>query len=629
MKYAVISLFVITSLFIACNSLAAGQEKPSYNPTFFQFNEKDAKVTLEALRRIRTPQVVGIPPVNASRDLMIMPDGEIRHYGFQGGFVKGAGQVQPVYISSRDCGLSWREVLITGPTVGAMVRSPWSGDFLTVLCKTGRSNSDEWHTANQSCEGTGFFVHRSTRGPDGPFSSSLINRHTGFMARQPLPLRQRKRWVLPMQQQVEKRQHPGVMLSDDDGLTWREVILPSPPPHKIEWPHAGVRWQNYGCEPTVVELSDGKLWMLIRTSQDCHYEAFSSDGGESWTTPAPSRFYATITMPLLFRMNDGRLLVVWNNSTPLPELDHNAQPELNRSEREGTSEDFFTNRDVIHAAISKDDGKTWRGFRELYLNERRNDHDFRSSGGNASCLDKSVHQSQALELPEGKILLAFGQHPLCRKLIIFDPDWLLENHRKDDFSLGLGGWSVQQYLKSIAGNFRGISGHCAYNRRAGASLIPHPDGLPREVLQVARHPDTRLVHEIEGAVWNFPCGKRGSLKIRIRMPKGSQGIQVCLVDRWFNPVDPVVSHFAQHVLRIDSAGRINTIQCLNPDTWADLEIRWDTDTARFSVTGETWHKLPLVFPTRNGISYLHLQSIAAESDIYGTLIESVSASVEE
>ena len=170
-------------------------------------------------------------------------------------------------------------------------------------------------------------------------------------------------------------------------------------------------------------------------------------------------------------------------------------------------------------------------------------------------------------------------------LMIFDPDWLLADHREDDFSLGLAGWSVQQYLKSVPGNFRGVSGHCAYNRRAGASLVPHPDGQPREVLQVARHPDPRLVHEVEGAVWNFPCWPRGSLKLRLRMPQGSQGVQICLADRWFNPVDPVVARFAQHVLRLDAAGRINSVPCVKPDTWADVEIRWDGDAARFPRFG--------------------------------------------
>ena len=582
--------------------------------------------TLEALRRINAPRVVGVPPANACRGLMVMPDGEIRHYGFRHTPGKERNTGHPVYISSRDCGLHWREVPVKGPAAAAMVRSPWSGDFLTVLCKTRRpSHSTAAATVLQSIDGTGVFAIRSPQGPQGPFTHSLAGVHTGFMPRLPMPLRERKRWIQPIQCRVDGPTQPGVLLSDDDGLTWREILLPSPPPHRIEWPHEGVRWQNYGCEPTVVELSDGRLWMLIRTSQDNHYEAFSEDGGESWTTPAPSRFYATITMPLFFRMSDGRLLVVWNNSTPLPELDHDKQPGLNASEREGRSEDFFTNRDVIHAAISSDDGKTWRGFRELYLNDRRNDGDFRSTGGNAGSLDKSIHQSQAVELPEGKILLAFGQHDLCRRLIIFDPDWLLEDHREDDFAFGLVGWSVQQYLNSVPGNFRGISGHCAYNRRPGASLVPHPDGLPREVLQVARHPDPRLVREVEGAVWNFPCWQSGSLKIRLRMPQGSQGMQICLVDRWFNPVDPVVSHFAQHVLRLDAAGNINDVPCLEPDTWTDLEIRWEKDKARFRIADNPWHDLPCKFPTRNGVSYLHLQSAATEADPFGVLIESVAA----
>lgn len=587
---------------------------------------QSAPETQSALRQIYAPQVVGVPPENACRGLMVMPDGEIRHYGFRRDAGENGDSYRPLYISSRDNGLSWREVAIETPTAGAMVRSPWSNDFLTVLCRTGHPDHDT-ATASvlRSLTGTGLFAVRSTHGPEGPFTPARVSARTGFMARLPLPLRERRRWVQPIQCSVDGPVRPGVLLSDDDGATWREVLLPSPPRHRVEWPHEGVRWQNDGCEPTVVELSDGRLWMLIRTSQDCHYESFSADGGESWTEPAPSRFYATITMPLLFRMQDGRLLVVWNNSTPLPELNHDAQPGLNQSEREGRSEDFFTNRDVLHAAISTDDGQTWRGFRELYLNERRNDADFRTSGGNAESLDKSIHQSQAVELPEGKILLAFGQHALCRRLIIFDPNWLLENQREDNLTFGLGGWSVQQYLKSVAGNFRGVSGHCAYNRRAGAALVPHPDGLPREVLQVARHLDPRLVHDVEGAVWNFPCWPSGSIKLRLRMPQGSQGTQVCLVDRWFNPVDPVVSHFAQHVLHLDATGRINDIPGLKPDTWAELEIRWETDTARFRIDAGDWHELPRIFPTRNGISYLHVQSAAKEADPFGVLIEHVKA----
>jgi hypothetical protein len=212
-----------------------------------------------ALQRIYAPQVVGVPPMNASRDLMMLPDGEIRHYGFCGGFYGKAEQVRAVYISSRDGGLNWHEVIVDGMTAGAMVRSPWSGDFITVLSKTGHGGGDEWQSIHAVCEGTGLFVHRSVSGPDGPFTSTRINQYNGFLARQPLALRHRQRWVQPMQRAVDYPYQPVVLLSDDDGYTWREVILPSPPPHHVAWPHAGVRWQNYGCEPTVVELSDGRL----------------------------------------------------------------------------------------------------------------------------------------------------------------------------------------------------------------------------------------------------------------------------------------------------------------------------------------------------------------------------------
>ncbi|NLY00488.1 MAG: hypothetical protein GXY83_30705 [Rhodopirellula sp.] len=46
------------------------------------------------------------------------------------------------------------------------------------------------------------------------------------------------------------------------------------------------------------------------------------------------------------------------------------------------------------------------------------------------------------------------------------------------------------------------------------------------------------------------------------------------------------------------------------------------------VGDDAWRDLPRVFPTRNGISYLHLQSTATEADPFGVLIESVAAAAE-
>lgn len=578
------------------------------------------------LTRIHAPTVVGVPPANAFRDLVQLPDGELRHYGFR----REAQGASAVYLASRDHGLSWHECPAPAGCPGACVRSPWSGDWLALI--DAHFMKADLHLDEVPLGlGPGLYACRSSVGPDGPFECMRVADRRLVQLRLPLALRARRRWVAACHRKdPDSVNRLVVFRSDDDGRTWSETTLADVPPHVPTGHHRGVRWQNYACEPTLVELSDGRLWMVIRTSHDRHYEAFSEDGGVTWTEPVPSRFFGTITMPTLFRLSDGRILHFWCNTTPLPELDHDRQPGLLEWERDGHGEDVFTNRDAFHAAISEDDGRTWIGFREVLLNERRNDSDFRSSGGNGDTLDKSVHQSQAVELPGGKVLVSVGQHPLCRRLLIFDPAWLYETGRSDDFRFGLGGWSTHLYVQGIVGNFKGFAGHCAYNRRPGAQLVPDPDGAPREVLQVARHADPRLVEERQGAVWNFPAARAGELRLELRLPSGGQGFRLCLLDRWFNPCDVVAHESAMVSVTVDGRGRVaGTTLDLPLDAWTELALRW-TDAAGGSValaTPSDQASLPLGMPSTNGISYLHLQSIATAPDPVGVLIRSVEARV--
>lgn len=578
------------------------------------------------LKEIYAPELVGVPPSLTCRDMMVLDTGEIRHYGYK----TKDGEFQEIYLSSCNCGLSWREFPVDGKVPGACVQSPWSGDWITVLFWTGRVAHDYYQKVLRDCPEQGVYVFRSKNGADGEFSRTLISNANGFPIRQPLALRSRKRWIVPVQYYEKDKTMAAVIYSDDDGYNWKSVSIENTPPHPTEWPHKGERWQNLGIEPTVTELSDGSLYMLLRTSRDQHYESYSKDGGESWSKPVPSRFYSTLTMPTLLTLQDGRVLAFWNNATPLPEFNHQTQIGLNEGECNGGSEDVFTNRDVIHAAISEDDGKTWWGFREIYLNDLRNAGDFRRHGGSEDSLDKSVHQSQAVELPEGKVLLVFGQHKVCARMVIFDPDWLYAKERSDSFQDGLVNWSVQQYLKSPAGNYRGVGGHCAFNRRAGASLIPNPDCWYKEVLQIARHPDERLLFEKEGAVWNFPAGHEGILKLRFKLQAGSAGFQLCLLDRWFNPVDPVVSHFSTFVLTVDAGGFLNRSVKAELGCWHDLKISWNLKSQTAVVylnEKKTDLTLKLNFPSMNGISYCHLQSIAENTDVHGVLIEKISAKI--
>ncbi|MDD3153483.1 MAG: sialidase family protein [Victivallaceae bacterium] len=295
---------------------------------------------------------------------------------------------------SVDFGMNFQEECVAPDDPGARVQSPYSGDWITLLAGA----AHDWCPVEMRCPGSeaagalqrelkedGIFLLRSKHGPDGPFERTKIFSERMDLQRLPLPLRSRKRWVVPGQQRIGSLLVPVVLLSDDDGVSWRKVVVKHPSiPQQIIPPDKGLRWLQPG----------------------------------------------------LYTLSDGRMLAVWNNTTPLPELDHSTQPGLDRSVQDGTWEDVFTNRDVLHAAISDDEGRSWRGFREIALNEHRNDGDFRTVGGSWALFDKSVHQNQILELPDNKILVHFGQNPVCTRTMIFDLGYLDATERKGDFFAG-------------------------------------------------------------------------------------------------------------------------------------------------------------------------------------------------
>ncbi len=341
--------------------------------------------------------------------------------------------------------------------------------------------------------------------------------------------------------------------------------------------------------------------------------SYSSDGGETWTKAAPSVFHSTGTMPHLKRLSDGRLLFLWCNTRPLPELE----------DADGIWEDVFTNRDANHIAVSDDDGNTWKGYRELALNPYRNAVDFRSLGGPELSRDKSVHQFQTLELPYGKLMVLYGQH-VCRRIVILDLKWLYETKRHEDFIHGLHAISTQGYVKSVLGCYRGTEdaplsyvGHCAYNRISSAMMLPDPSGDGHEVLQIVRWNDERLVSPVGGAVWNFPIMQRGSVRVKLHV--AGEGLRLSLLDHWINPCDEEVRQLADFsavvTSSVHSANGFYTV------------IRLDFDcllnTVEVYADDRFLSKAKLKGTHPNGLCYVHMQSAATVPDLKGTLIAAI------
>lgn len=555
------------------------------------------------------PTEVAIPDGDAwSGNLCVMPDGEIRVYGVYG--KESVFQLNPprCYLASTDGGLSWKRHMVEGRfTLGASTYVPYLLKYVAVR--------------DAGYEGS-YILIGDTPDDQNPMRILISEKSCGEI-RMIFPMRSRNR-VIVVGHEKRPELHPTAFFAtlyyaDGDLRNWTRVPLEAAPFYTPAPGHTGVRWQQNNRENTIEELSDGRLMMISRTSMDYHYICYSSDGGETWTKPEASIFHSTGTMPHLRRLSDGRMVFLWCNTRPLPE----------REDADGVWEDVFTNRDANHIAITEDEGKSWRGYREMALNHLRNAADFRSIGGPEEGRDKSVHQFDALELPYGKLMVVYGQN-LCRRIVIMDLKWLYETKRREDFIHGMHAISAQGYVKSVLGCYRGTPeapldyvGHCAYNRVSSALMLPDPSGDGHEVMQVCRTDDPRLVSNVGGAVWNFPIAKRGTVRIKLCV-KGD-GLRVSLLDHWVNPCDEEVRQIADFSAVVTSSvhvpGELYTV--------IRLDFDCESNTVEVFSDNRFLSKAKIKGAHPNGLCYLHMQSAATGPDLDGALIAGMDFEAKE
>lgn len=554
----------------------------------------------KALQDIFEPTVVGVPLADSRRDVCVLPNGEIRSYQRMHG--NGVSEGVAEYIFSVDGGLSWTK----GYSEGKMQACTYIDEahvYLSVADKFSHSAKGFW--CLRSVVGPDDLEPKWVKISDDDYYDSFLPVKSAFSNRV---------WVTA---QKYGTCTPTFFYSDDFGLTWNIREVEHSAEFELKPPHKGLRWcKGSGSEPYAIELSVHKMMMLIRTPTDQFYQSFSYDGGDSWTKSEPSTFYGINTTPFLLRLSNGKTVVFWNNTKSLPEVDHSKTIPFDKGVLEGTGEDAFTNRDAAHCSVTDDCGETFVGYREFLLNEIRNNADFRYKGGVKSSNDKSVHQFQAFELPFNKILVSAGQNVASRKFVIFDVDWLYEQNAKEDFLTGLSKVSTQVYLKSLSGHtaHKAGNGHCAWNRTSGAVMMPDPDGGYDEYLYVSKHHDDRLVSDVQGAVWNFPMSRKGSVKVNLKMIEKS--IRFTLTDRWYNPCD----EFAMD----DSPFGFELSDGMTGTELTELLLEFDADEGVLNVSkdGEIIKAVRITKACPTGLSYLIIQC-ATPDDSKGFYIKSM------
>ncbi len=109
-------------------------------------------------------------------------------------------------------------------------------------------------------------------------------------------------------------------------------------------------------EHMIVELKDGRLWMLVRT----HYgigQSFSKDKGKTWSPGEDSNLGGPNSRFFIRRLNSGNLLLINHTDTPASVARDLCKQGKN-----------WRPRSHLTAFISDNDGKTWKGG--LLLDER-------------------------------------------------------------------------------------------------------------------------------------------------------------------------------------------------------------------------------------------------------------------
>jgi predicted neuraminidase len=181
-------------------------------------------------------------------------------------------------------------------------------------------------------------------------------------------------WLLPVSDWHKKTAR--VFASTDEGETWKER-------GHLQFPD----WEF--DEHMMVELRDGRLWMLARTKGQPH-ESFSTDGGATWSPPQQAATVQNINARyFLRRLKSGRILLVKN----------------------GPPSERLQKRTHMSAWLSEDEGKTWQGG--LLLDQRN-----------------AVSYPDGFEAPDGliHILYDWNRHT--------DAEILLAKFREEDVLAG-------------------------------------------------------------------------------------------------------------------------------------------------------------------------------------------------
>jgi hypothetical protein len=360
------------------------------------------------------------------------------------------------------------------------------------------------------------------------------------------------------------------LYSDDAGTTWKQ----SPDDLSVQTPDLG----TWGAdEPSAIELKDGRLWMLIRTQRGRLYESFSSDGGARWSSAKPSPLISSDSPAGLLRLKDGRILLFSNACLRYPYA--------------------YGARNVLHVAISEDEGRTWRGFREVARDPLRGDPPDAEG-------DYGLAYTFPIQTADGHVLFTnWVESGRTRSFRLFDPAWVYETKQTSDFARGIDDWTV-------------------FGTK-GVGVEPDAEANKTLVLAIRKADKDWPA----GAVWNFPVGGKGRLQFDLKVRRGFGGALIGLTDHYSVPWDMEDQYYNIFDLHIAGNGQTSSGAKFVSGRWHHVILDWETSRrqCRIFIDGKP---AGTIEDNRHseGINYLRVRSLSDGPDD-GLLLRTVTADV--
>jgi hypothetical protein len=252
------------------------------------------------------------------------------------------------------------------------------------------------------------------------------------------------------------------MYSDDDGKTWKR----SPSVLRT----GGGGFESGASEPTLTELPDGKLWMLIRAQTGFLWESFSTDRGQTWSPAQPSALPSSNAPATALRLKNGEIAIAWNNH-----VDSNYA------------------RQSLVVGLTRD-GKIFQGLREI---------DFTDFTDDPAASLPHVTYSYLTETQEGGLAISYNKGNWTRHnrpaLARVDKEWILAKQDTADFRDGRTGWHTIDPGPKLAA--------------AVERYVWQDDKL---WLEIEQHPRNK---ENTGIIRNIPMVTDGEVQLTVRATK--------------------------------------------------------------------------------------------------------------